>query len=437
VFGHRPRLAHSHRGEHSHHLRRQVGLTIAVATLLAVIALLLLPPHANGNFVYWANNNAVNSIGRAKINGTGTNNGFISGLGDPRAVAVDSKFVYWTQSNPDAIGRANLDGSGANPNFITTGVSNPEGIAVTQSNGIYWANTAPGPPPAGLDTIGHANIDGSNPVPSFITTTSLSIEGVAADQSFVYWLNSASPATGAIGRAPLSGGSSDSNFISGIGTAEGMAVDPSFAYWTNDTTGIGRAPVGGGAAEPAFIPGLTTANPPRGVAVNSQYVFWSDADLARIGRANVDGGAVNPNLTAASTQTGMMAAAPSNKLTINSITRKKKKGTAVIDATVPGPGQVTLNQTAGAQDPNATAAAVKQIGLTITQASSFTLPVKPIGKTAKKLNKQIKKQLLKKRKAKAKVKQQVFITFVPAGVAGVPNTEPLTVKLVKTRTKKK
>jgi hypothetical protein len=32
---------------------------------------------------------------------------------------------------------------------------------------------------------------------------------------------------------------------------------------------------------------------------------------------------------------------------------------------------------------------------------------------------------------------QVFITFVPAGVAGVPNSGPLTVKLVKKRSKKK
>jgi hypothetical protein len=51
VFGHRPRLAHSHQGEHPHPLRRQVAITIAVATLLAIIALLLVPPHANGDFV--------------------------------------------------------------------------------------------------------------------------------------------------------------------------------------------------------------------------------------------------------------------------------------------------------------------------------------------------------------------------------------------------
>jgi hypothetical protein len=51
VFGHRPRFAHSDQGDHSHHLRRQVWVTVGVATLLAIIALLLLPPHAHGNFV--------------------------------------------------------------------------------------------------------------------------------------------------------------------------------------------------------------------------------------------------------------------------------------------------------------------------------------------------------------------------------------------------
>ena len=75
--------------------------------------------------------------------------------------------------------------------------------------------------------------------------------------------------------------------------------------------------------------------------------------------------------------------------------------------------------------------------MTIPQASSFTLAVKPVGKTAKKLNKQIKKQLRKKRKAKATVKQTVFIHFVPAGIAGVANTQQVNVTLIKQVTKKK
>jgi hypothetical protein len=424
VFGRTWHLPHWG-SDQPHPQRRQIGLIVLAALLLATIALLLLPPHARGNFVYWASDGAGGSIGRAKINGSGANNAFIPGQNDPRAVAVDSKFIYWTNNTPASIGRANLDGSGVNPNFITTGLNSPWGIAVTQSNGIFWVNTT------GVDTIGHANIDGSNPVASFITPAGTSTIGLAADQSFVYWLDSASSPTGRIGRGPVGGGTGDPNFITGIGTNEGMAVDPSFVYWTNDTTGIDRAPIGGGTPQANFIPNAST-NPAeqRGVAVNSQFIFWSDAGNARIGRANINGSAINTNLAPASTQAASMAAAPSNKITVNSITKKKKKGTATINAKVPGPGQVTLNQVNTPPDVNATAAGVKQQGLTIPAASSFKLAVKPTGKTAKKLKKQVKK------KGKGKVKVTVFIHFVPAGVAGVPNTDQLTVTLVKQGKKK-
>jgi virginiamycin B lyase len=434
VFGRRlSHAGHAH-DTRAHPLRRRVVLTLLAAALLAALALLISPPHANGNFVYWANNSPVNSIGRAKINGTGTNNAFISTApGDPFAVAVDSKFIYWTENNFDRIGRANLDGSGVNPSFITTGVSNPTGIAVTQSNGIYWVNTS-----ISADNIGHANIDGTDPLANLVFPAGDNTWGLAADQSFIYWLHSASSPSGAIGRATLGGGSPDESFIGNLGTNEGLAVDPSFIYWTNATTGIDRAPSGGGAVQSNFIPNAST-NPAaqRGVAVNSQFIFWSDSDNARIGRANINGSAVNPNLAAASSQTGMMAAAPSNKITVNSVGKNKKKGTASINTKVPGPGQVTLNQTNTPPDVNATAAGVKQVGLTITQASSFKLAVKPTGKTAKKLSKQIKKQLKKKRKAKAKASVTVFIHFVPAGVAGVPNTQQVKVTLIKQAKKKK
>jgi hypothetical protein len=93
VFGHRPRLAHSHQGHHPHPLRRQLAISFAVAATLAVLALLLLPPRAHGNFVYWTNLFG-NSKGRAKINGTGPNDSFIPGVpSSPGAsgIAVDSK----------------------------------------------------------------------------------------------------------------------------------------------------------------------------------------------------------------------------------------------------------------------------------------------------------------------------------------------------------
>jgi hypothetical protein len=401
-----------------------VLLTILAAAVLGALALLVAPPHAHGNFVYWVNPTSPGSIGRAKINGTGANNNFIIGLDQPNGVAVDSKFIYW--GDTAAIGRANLDGTGVNPNFITTGVAGAFGIAVTANSGIYWVNHD-----LGADTVGHANIDGGNPVGNFFDTGSVDICGLAADQSFVYWLNTSGGPL-AIGRAQLSGAGPDPNFIPVASAGCGVAVDASFLYWEPAGSSIGRAPVGGGAADAGFIP--SAATDACGVAVNPQYVFWGNLAGAPgsnfIGRANINGSAPNPGLIAGAGQPCVSAAAPSNKITVNSITKKKKKGTATISAKVSGPGQVTLNQTGTPPDVNATAAAVKQIGLTIPVASSFKLAVKPKGKTAKKLKKQLKK------KSKAKVKVKVFIHFVPGGVAGVPNTKPVTISLVKQRKKK-
>jgi hypothetical protein len=392
---------------------------VLVALLTAVILLLLLVQDAKGNFVYWANQNPGSTNGRAKINGTGANNSFIGGIDQPRGVAVDSRFIYWAEmgGGTGSIGRANLDGSGVNHQFITTDVTNPVGLAVT-SSGIYWTNEVG----MGGTSIGRANLDGSNPDGQFINVP-VDTCGLAADSSFVYFLDGDGLG---FGRVRLDGTGAEPNFIPAPEPFCGLAVDPSFLYWGSDAGNtVGRAPVGGGTPQESFVPTGTTGGGPFGVAVNSQYLFWSNGDTPAIGRANINGGSANPALITGVSSPFLMAAAPSNKVTVNSITKKKKKGTAIINAKVPGPGQVTLSQTAGANDPNAIAAAVKQVGLTITGASSFKLPIKPLGKTKKKL----------KKKGKAGVK--VFITFVPAGVAGVPNSEPVKTKLIKKRKRKR
>jgi hypothetical protein len=430
VFGRRlSHAGHSHHDGHDHPFRRRVLLTLLAAALLAALALLIAPPHANGNFVYWANEDG-NSIGRAKINGVGANNNFISGFDGVHGVAIDSRFIYWStlSSGTSTIGRANLDGSGANNQFITSNVSAPTSVAVT-SSAIYWTNQL------GMSgsSIGRANLDGSGSNLNFIPGP-VNPCGLVADSNFLYFFSDSTH----IGRAGLNGTGIDRNFITIPERFCGLAVDSSFLYWSTSTLNtIGRVPVGGGAANASFVPAGTTSGGPCGVAVNSQYLFWGNQDAKTVGRSNVNGGSPNPTFISGPNNPCQLAAAPSNKITVNSVTKKKKKGTATINAKVPGPGQVTLNQTSAPPDVNAVAAGVKQVGLTITQASSFKLAVKPLGKTAKKLNKQIKKQLKKKRKAKAKAKVTVFIHFVPAGVAGVPNTQQVKITLIKQRKKKK
>ena len=95
-------------------MRYLVPLLTAVAALLIAAAAI-----ASANFVYWANQGQT-TIGRAKINGAGVNNSFMTGLTDLHGVAIDSKHVYWAQGNgaTSTIGRANLDGTSPNPSFI-------------------------------------------------------------------------------------------------------------------------------------------------------------------------------------------------------------------------------------------------------------------------------------------------------------------------------
>jgi hypothetical protein len=413
--------------------RKRTGKAVAVV-LLATIALLALPPLANANFVYWASEGQT-TIGRAKLNGSSVNNAFIAGLSNVGGVAVDSKYIYWTQGSTatSSIGRANLDGSGVNPNFIphASGVEDfdpqPAHAAIAvNSSSIFWNNTGSG-------TMGKANLDGSSPNGNLFATGPDPSCGIAADQNFVYWLDTGLAQS--VGRATVNGDNRQTNFINGASNAGacGLAVDPNFLYWGANGKAVGRAPVGGGTADNAFIPSaVPAANDVCGVAVNSQYVFWGNSGASDfIGRANLSGSGSNPSLISGPTDPCLPAAAPANKITVTSITRKKKKGTAAIGAKVSGPGQITLNQTSTPPDANAVASSVKQIGLTITQASSFKLAVKPKGKTAKKLKKQVKK------KGQGKVKVKVFIHFVPAGVAGVPNTRPVTVTLIKQGKKKK
>jgi hypothetical protein len=401
-----------------------------IATLLVVLAALVGPPLAQANFVYWTSGSPNSSIARAKLNGTALNTQFIPGLDGPHGVATDSRFIYWAQGDATtgSIGRANLNGSDPNPNFIphSAGVSNPSGIAVTPT-AIYWQN--------GGNAIGRANIDGTAPNPNFITTSNSNC-GLAADSSFLYYLNNGGTR---IGRASLDGASAQGDFASIPEAFCGLSVDINYLYWASDSGNtVGRVPVGGGIAEAGFIEAGTAGGGPSGVAVNSQFVFWGNYDTDAIGRANINGSALKPALIPDAGVTGplepsQLAAAPSNKINVIGVANSKRKGTALIVGGVPSPGQLTLDQT-NAPDVGASAAAVQPVGLDLPRAETFGLLVKPTGKTAKRLNRQVSK------KGKGKVRVSVFIHFLPAGVAGVPNAEPVSVLLIKKgkkRTRKK
>jgi len=228
-------------------------------------------------YVYWANLSA-GTIGRANLDGSGANQGFIAGASNPVGVAVDGQHVYWANQGAGTIGRANLDGTGANQSFIA-GASSPFGVAVDGQH-IYWAD-------AFTSTIGRANLDGTGVNQGFIAGA-IAAFGVAVDGEHVYWTNQS---TDAIGRANLDGSGANQSFIAGASNPVGVAVDDQRIYWTNiDTNAIGRANLDGSGANQSFIAG---ASFPRGVAVDGQHIYWANPGTSTIVRANLDGSGAN------------------------------------------------------------------------------------------------------------------------------------------------
>lgn len=169
-------------------------------------------------------------------------------------VAVDGAHIYWANYNDGTIGRANLNSTGVDQGFINTGGFGVEGVAV-DSGHIYWTHLSASSP------IGRANINGTGIEPSFITGANYP-DGVAVDATYIYWANTG----GNIGRALLNGSSVNQDFIT---TTEpcGVAVDGGHVYWTLNNTGeIARADLNGTEINESFITG---APGPCGIAVDS------------------------------------------------------------------------------------------------------------------------------------------------------------------------
>lgn len=237
---------------------------------------------ANATHVYWSDN-GTGSISRAKLDGTGVQNGLITGLAGPASIAISSTYVYWVDYEANTIGRANLDGSGVDRRFII-GADSPNGIAIDGSH-IYWTNHA--------GSIGRANLDGTGINQSFITGADDPTD-VAVDAGHVYWESGRAPAT--IGRANLDGTGVNQTFItdSAANLVKSLAVDGGHIYWTSvaDTNGgsVGRANLDGTSINHLFINGTGDG---RDVAISASHIYWAEAGDRRIGRANLDGSGAN------------------------------------------------------------------------------------------------------------------------------------------------
>jgi len=193
--------------------------------------------------IYWADR-GTHKIERANLDGTGRET-LVSGLGDPNHIALDLNAgkMYWTDSISNKIQRANLDGSGVE-DIITTGLYDPYGIDLDLNTGhVHWADAIGAPRPSVID---RSLLNGTE-------RENLITAGVTGPYDNYY------------------------DFILEPGTGE--------MYWTGNGN-IWKANLDGSRIEQLV---QMSGGGILGIAISGDKMYWSDALLNRIHRADLDG----------------------------------------------------------------------------------------------------------------------------------------------------
>ncbi len=218
-------------------------------------------------------------------------------LGRIFLLALAAGLVVGACSSPKSTPSSRSTATSESADSKTSVERSVSGVAGTY---IYWANTSG-------NTIGRANLNGTDVIQNFISGANGPGDVVVYGHR-IYWANADGcteygSCNGSIGAANLDGTDVNERFIP-TNTAYGLAISSQYIYWTNfGSNTIGRANLDGTDVKQNFISG---ANGPDGVVVISQSIYWSNAGSDTIGRANVDGTDINQDfVTAANGPQGM------------------------------------------------------------------------------------------------------------------------------------
>jgi hypothetical protein len=216
--------------------------------------------------VYWGADPTYGSDGKVirapKSGGAATT--LAVGLSNPLYIAVDDTDVYWSSPTGGIV--AKVPKAGGSVTTLTS-ADDPQFVAVDEAS-IAWLEAGRG---GVLSRVMVLPKNGSAP-PRQVATSSLP-SGLALIGGSVVWGSEGTPdAVGWVLRAPLSGGMVATLTTAPTGISE-IATDGESVYFTEvaDASSVARVALGGSARMVlAFSPD------PLGVAVDADYVYWTD-----------------------------------------------------------------------------------------------------------------------------------------------------------------
>jgi hypothetical protein len=179
--------------------------------------------------------------------------------GSPRAIAVDSNNVYWTDV---ANGTIDMAPVGGGPSVtLATGQVSPLAIA-TDGSYVYWVD-------GGLGTVMRCAVTGCASPTKLWQGTSSSPEAIAVDLTNAYFTTETVPPK--VWSVPKAGGSAG---VIGVGATDAIAaaIDGSRVYWTD--RGVSWVPLTGGTAS-VLASSSTTGT---GITLDALNVYWTGSD---------------------------------------------------------------------------------------------------------------------------------------------------------------
>jgi hypothetical protein len=230
-----------------------------------------------GDDVYWLD---LGGVGKVSTAGTQTE---IVTAPSPAAfalggsIAVDAANAYWANGNYPAGAVTSVPTAGGSPAQLAT-ANEPVGVAVDAQN-LYFSTFGSSASPVG--TIVEQPLAGG---PAITLATGLATVGpIAIDASNVYWTDR----FGAVSAVQIGGGSMrtlvPAQYTLPANTIlddypVAIAVDAGVVYWTSEPLDPSQPAtiesVAGAGGATTTIATLSSA--PRGLAVDADYVYWSD-----------------------------------------------------------------------------------------------------------------------------------------------------------------